>query len=208
MASYASSTSSSTDPFSTVPGKLVNSGLSGLVDLGNKYKDNATIGGLVAGKIGDAFSTQTNTGLALAYNDAFLGSLGSYQQALENTKKGNAMELMAAEGRIAKDMQSDELATNRYQYDRQLDAQRLSSDATKYGADRQVDATRLTADASKYGYDRQLEGTKYQSDSEERQIGLKGDQERRNMIETTNQQIALRRDARGAIASAGRRFYG
>lgn len=208
MSSYASSTASSTDPFSTVPGKLVNSGLSGLVDLGNKYKDNATIGGLVAGKIGDTFSTQANTGLALAYNDAFLGSLGSYQQALENTKKGNAMELMAAEGRIAKDMQSDELATNRYQYDRQLDAQRLSSDATKYGADRQVDATRLTADATKYSYDRQLEGTKYQSDSEERQIGLKGSEERKSMIEKTNQELNLRRDARGAIASAGRRFYG
>lgn len=347
MASYASSSSSSTNPFSTVPGQLVNSGLSGLVDLGNKYKDNATIGGLVAGKIGDTFSTQANTGLALAYNDAFLGSLSSYQQALENTKKGNAMELMAAEGRIAKDMQGDQLATDRYKSDQELaayqtkasadrygyqvgaeankyqadqslraaetsagaskfgaqmgllgtqeqaGAQRYSADkqalalmfgaqeqagaqrftasrqaeasmfgareqagaqrftasrqaeasmfgareqagaqrfaaereaqasmfgaeqqagAQRYSAEQQAGAQRYGADrsleASRYGADRQLDATRYTADSAERQIGLTGAEERKTLIEKTNQDLALRRDARGAIASAGRRFYG
>jgi hypothetical protein len=173
-----------------VPGTLVSSGLDTLIELGNKYKDNATIGGLVAGSIGDVGKTQANTGLALMYNDAFLGSLGSYQQALENTKKGNAMELMAAEGRIAKDIQADKLATDRY------------------GADRDVDKTRLTADATRYGYDQQLAGTRYQSDSEERQIGLKGQQDRLTQADKTNQELALRRDARGAISQVGRRFYG
>lgn len=50
--------------------------------------------------------------------------------------------------------------------------------------------------------------TKYGIDSQEAQIGLKGAEDRRTLQEGTRQQLALRRDARGAIARSGARFYG
>jgi hypothetical protein len=101
MSSYANP---SGYKFASVPGSLVNQGIGGLVDLGNKYKDNATIGGLVAGSLADVSRTQANTGLALQYNDAFLGSLANYQSGLESLKTGNTMKLMGAEGAVARDL--------------------------------------------------------------------------------------------------------
>ena len=90
--------------FASVPGSLVNQGIGGMVNLGNKFRDNETISGLVTGSLADVFRTQANTGLALQYNDAFLGSLANYQSGLENLKTGNTMKLMAAEGSIASNL--------------------------------------------------------------------------------------------------------
>lgn len=257
----------------SVAADYVKQGTDSLVDLGNKYSDNPTLGGLVAGKLGDIASTQANTGLALAYNDAFLGSLGSYQRTLEDTKKANALELMSAEGAIARDMQKGNNATlrynadasagatkytadksldqtkeqasaSRYGADKTLEVAREQSSASRYGSDKTVEVAREQASASRYGadqdlagireqtgaqrygadqtlagireqtgaqrygYDQELAGVREQTASAERQIGLKGTEERRLLNEQTMQQLALRRDARGAIAQAGRRFYG
>jgi len=90
--------------FGSIPGQMVNTGIQGLVDFGNKYKDNETVGGIVAGKIGDIYGTTANTGLAIQYNDAFLNSLGTYQQGLENLKTGNTLKLMGAEGAITSNL--------------------------------------------------------------------------------------------------------
>jgi len=90
--------------FGSIPGQMVNTGIQGLVDFGNKYRDNETVGGIVAGKIGDIYGTTANTGLAIQYNDAFLNSLGTYQQGLENLKTGNTLKLMGAEGAITSNL--------------------------------------------------------------------------------------------------------
>ena len=90
--------------FQTVPGNLYNEGIGNLVDLGNKYADNETIGGMVAGHLADTFATGANMGLAVQYNDAFLGSLGKYQGGLENLRTGNTSKLMAQEAGLARDL--------------------------------------------------------------------------------------------------------
>jgi hypothetical protein len=88
--------------YGTVPGQLINQSLGGLTEWMNKYgKDNETVAGLGHGTFADIFRTQANTGLAIQYNDAFLGSLGNYQAGLENLKTGNTSRLMAQEGAIA-----------------------------------------------------------------------------------------------------------
>lgn len=91
--------------FSTVPGQLIYEGLGGLTQWGNTYgKDNETVGGLVHGAIADIYKTQANTGLAIQYNDAFLGSLGKYQAGQEDLKTGNTMKLMGLEGALASNL--------------------------------------------------------------------------------------------------------
>jgi hypothetical protein len=88
----------------TTAGTLYNQGIKNLVDFGNKYQGNETISNMVAGTLADSFATQANTGSALAYNNAFLGSMANYQHGIENLKTGNQMKLMAAEGQIQSGM--------------------------------------------------------------------------------------------------------
>jgi hypothetical protein len=95
MASYASpSDNSGSDyDFKTIPGQLVNSGLQGLKDLATKYKDNEVVGNLAVGGIADVSKTQANTGLAAAYNDAFLGSLHKFSAAQNENQATTAQQL-------------------------------------------------------------------------------------------------------------------
>lgn len=88
--------------FTTVPGQIINQGYAGLIDWGNKYgKDNETVSNLVHGTIADSFRTDIQTGQAIRYNDAFLGTLGKTQAGLEDLKTGNTLKLMGAEGALA-----------------------------------------------------------------------------------------------------------
>jgi len=171
----------------TVGGSFVGSGLGIITDLMGKYPNNETIAGLGAGSIFDIGRTQANTGLAVAYNDAFLGSLGTYQTGQENLKSANASKLLAQEGAIARDL--TDLTSGR-----QLEG-------LKYGADRGLEGI-------KYNSDRSLEGTKYGFDSQERQIGLTGTEERKTLEQKGLEERKMRADARGAIRSQGARFYG
>lgn len=118
----------------TVGGNYVGSGQQLITDVLNKYGNNETIAGLGVGAIFDIGKTQANTGLAIAYNDAFLGSLGNYQSGQENLKTGNTMKLMAQEGAIARDL--TDLQTGR------------ALEGLKYGSDKQLEG-------AKYGYDSQ-----------------------------------------------------
>lgn len=79
---------------------LVQQGIAGLTELGNKYSDNEMIGGLVTGTYADIARTQANTGLAIQYNDAMYESMGRYQGNLENLRTANTSKLMAQEGAI------------------------------------------------------------------------------------------------------------
>ncbi len=88
----------------SVGGSFVDTGLGTIGGILGKYGNNSTIANLGVGSIFDIGKTQAQTGLAIAYNDAFLGSLGNYQAGMEDLKTGNAMKLMGAEGAIARDL--------------------------------------------------------------------------------------------------------
>lgn len=126
------------------------------------------------------------------------------------------------------------LEGTKYSADRSVDQTRLQTDADKYGyelglegtkysADRSYDTARYTADRgydiARYTSDSDLEGTKYVADrglegvrdtnrSEEERIRIRGGEDRKTLIQGTDETLRLRADARGAIRSAGRRFYG
>jgi hypothetical protein len=187
----------------------------------NRYgQGNETVAGLGHGTFADVFRTQVNTGLNIQYNDAFLGSLGNYQAGLETLRAGNTSQLMAQEGAISErllDMQTGrQLASNRYVADRNLAGVRYNADrdlmGNMYTADRSLESNKYTADRSlesnKYTADRGLEGVRYGYDSQERQIGLQGTQDRLTKSHETDQALRMRADARGAIRSQGARFYG
>ena len=136
--------------------------------------------------------------------------------------------------RIGADAQvrSTQIGANaqRYGADRQVDATRIGADAQvrstqigadaqRYGADRQVDSTRISADAQvrstrigadaqRYGYDTQLAGVRDTNRSQERLPRIQGDEERKTLGRGTDETLRLRADARGQIASHGRRFFG
>lgn len=90
-------------------------------------------------------------------------------------------------------------------------AQRIASDAE----DRRIasqgkvdfDQQKLVTDATRYTADQTLAGTKYQSDSEEKQIGLTGDESRKTLKQQTEETVRLRADARGAIRDRGRTLF-
>jgi hypothetical protein len=88
----------------TPGGSYVNAGVGIIGDLLNKFGNNETLAGLGVGSLFDIGKTQANTGMAIAYNDAFLGSLGNFQSGQENLKTANTMKLMGIEGGIARDM--------------------------------------------------------------------------------------------------------
>ena len=141
-----------------------------------------------------------------------------------------ARDLTAQQGAINTGITRLQTDALRYGADRGVDSTRLQTDAQRYGADqelagtryssdRHVDATRLQTDAQRYGYDREFEGRKYVSDNEltgvregyqsqERQIGLRGSEDRKTLTQGTDETLRLRSDARGAIASTCKRFFG
>jgi len=231
MSSYANTSSSGSYRPSTVAGNYVDSGMKSITDLMNKYKDNETIAGLGAGTIFDVGKTQVNTGSAIAYNDAFLGSMANYQSGLENIKTANAGKLMAQEGAIARDITDLQtgralegvkvtaaagLAGAKYRADSDLAGIRYGADAglagVRYKSDRDLEGTKYTADqtlaGTMYASDQNLAGVKYGFDSQERQIGMQGREDRATLGRKTIEEKKLRADARGAIRSQGARFYG
>jgi hypothetical protein len=182
----------------TTAGTLYDQGMKNLVDLGNKYSGNESIGGLVAGTLADTFRTQAQTGLALQYNNAFLGSLANYQSGLENLRTGNTMKLMSAEGQIAKDLVGAQGAQQRLGIQETGAQQRLgitaqgTQDRLNIGAQGQED--RLTV---------QTKGSE-----DRKNIQTAGAEERLNIAKRATEEKGLRADARGAIRSLGARFYG
>lgn len=99
MASYASQAarSGSDYDFDTTPGQMVSSGIGTLTELAKKYKDNEIVGNLAVGGIADVGKTQANTGLAAAYNDAFLSSLQRFSGAENRQKAELTKEMLTTE---------------------------------------------------------------------------------------------------------------
>ena len=223
----ASAASNSPYSFQTGTGGLFGGFEQALTDFGKKYQDNETATGLVIGTQGDWIRTGGNMALDLNYQQNLMGMLQDYTYGLESLKAGNALNLLQAEGGIARDLANIQggfqiqgkqldLEGTKYSADKVAQASMYGADkaakASMYGADRNLEGTRFTAQSDlegrKYVADAGLAGTKYTADSEERRIGLLGQQERLNLQEKTNQEKELRRDARGAIRSQGSRFFG
>ena len=213
MTSYAYS-------YGTTAGNLYNEGIKNLVDFGNKYKDNETVGGMVAGTLADTFATQANTGTALAYNNAFLGSLANYQGGMENLKTGNQMKLMAAEGNIAGGLidkqggwQVKGIQETGSQQRQTIGVQgtqdRMNIAATGIEQRLGIAATgteqRLGIAAT--GTEQRL-GMKTKGAEDRLTVGEAGRQERLNIGERTTQELRARADARGAVRRGGARFFG
>jgi hypothetical protein len=149
-------------------------------------------------------------------------------RALQGTKVQSAA--MRYDSRNTLRSTKTQAAAQRYGYKQELKGVGLQTGAQRYESDRQTDRTRLQTEADRYSYDRALEGTKYGADrdlegrryvsdneltgarernqSEERRIGLAGEEERKSLRQGTDETLRLRADARGAIRSAGSRFYG
>jgi len=191
MSSYAYS-------YGTTAGNLYNEGIKNLVDFGNKYKDNETIGGMVAGTLADTYATQANTGTALAYNNAFLGSLANYQGGMENLRTGNQMKLMAAEGQIAGGL-----------IDKQggWQIKGIQETGSQQRQNIGVQGTQDRMNIAATGTEQRL-GMKTKGSEDRLTVGEAGRQERLNIGERTTQELRARADARGAVRRGGARFFG
>ena len=191
MSSYAYS-------YGTTAGNLYNEGIKNLVDFGNKYKDNESIGGMVAGTLADTFATQANTGTALAYNNAFFGSLANYQGGMENLRTGNQMKLMAAEGQIAGGL-IDKQGGWQIKGIQETGSQQRQNIGAQGIQDRMNIATT--------GEQQRL-GMKTKGAEDRLTVGEAGRQERLNIGERTTQELRARSDARGSVRREGSRFFG
>jgi hypothetical protein len=104
MASYADS---SGQPYGgSIAASIYDRAQSGLVNLANRYAGNEALAGIAVGKLADSFGTSLNTAAQIEYDNAFLGSTLRYQQSVENLRKGNTLELLAAETGSKKELMS------------------------------------------------------------------------------------------------------
>jgi len=184
--------------YGTPATNLYSEGIKNLVDFGNKYKDNETIGGMVAGTLADTYATQANTGTALAYNNAFLGSLANYQGGMENLRTGNQMKLMAAEGQIAGGL-----------IDKQggWQIKGIQETGSQQRQNIGVQGTQDRMNIAATGTEQRL-GMKTKGSEDRLTVGEAGRQERLNIGERTTQELRARADARGAVRRGGARFFG
>ena len=183
---------------STMGGISFDQGARGLTELGNKYKDNEAIGGLVAGSFADGFRTQMNMGTALSYNTAMSSHMSGLQQGMENLRTGNTMKLMGAEGRIAKDLIGAQGAQQRLGIQETGTQQRMN-----IGAQGSQDRMNIGAQGTQ---DRLNLGVKGSEDR--KSIRTAGGEERLNIGKRYQEERNMRSDARGAIRSLGARFFG
>ena len=211
----------------TTSGTLISSGMKNLVDIGNQYKDNESIGALVAGGLIDAAKTTINTGLENQYNDSFLGSMATYNKTLDDSKTGNTKGLMATEAGLTKEViqknadESIRLGQAGYGSTGYMtQAEVAKQGAVNTGMLDVARENRLGSDFAEVTRGQTARDVASTQASGARDVAtIQGDYNVRNTTETgrqsrllegekTDQQMRLRADARGAIRSAGGRFYG
>jgi len=211
MSSYAATTQG---------GLLFDQGLSNLVDLGNKYKGNEAIGGMVSGSMIDSFRDQMATGNALQYSTSMSSHLANIQKGLEDNRTGNTLKIMGNEGRIAKDLIGAQGQQQRMGIRETGTQQRMNIGAQGTQDRLNIGATgaqqRLNIGAQGIE-DRALVGA--QGTQERMNIGARGTEQRKglrtagseerlNIGKRYQEERNMRADARGAIRSLGSRFFG
>lgn len=203
----------------------------------NSNKDNKAVGAAGADLFYNSATAGLKTSSDVAYAKAMAPEALKYQEGAQKiaTEASNAQ--IAAQGKVDYDRQKlvsdadryrseNELAgtreqtgAQRYGYDRQYDVAKEQAGAQRYASDQELAGVREQTGAQRYGYDRQYDTAKYQSDagltgqregyrSQERQIGLTGEEQRKSLKQQTEETVALRRDARGAIMERGRGMFG
>jgi hypothetical protein len=100
MASYASTPGDGTSNTAS----MRDGAFGTLNTIGEKFKDNETVSGLVTGTYLDDAKTRLNTASAVDYNNAMQESTFKYNDALRNADVGRASQLMAAEGGVTRDL--------------------------------------------------------------------------------------------------------
>lgn len=193
----------------TQGGLLFDKGLSNLVDLGNKYKDNEVIGGMVSGSMIDSFRDQMATGSALQYSTSMSSHLANIQKGLEDNRTGNTIKIMGNEGRIAKDLIGAQGEQQRLGIRETGTQQRMNIGAQGVQDRLNIGATgtqqRLNIGAQGL-QDRLNLGVKGSEDR--KSIRTAGAEERLNIGKRYTEERNMRADARGAIRSLGSRFFG
>jgi hypothetical protein len=105
MASLATSSVTNNQPYGgSIAASIYDRAQSGLINLANRYAGNEALAGITVGKLADSYGTSLNTAAQIEYDNAFLGSMAKYQQGIENLRKGNTMELLAAETGAQKEL--------------------------------------------------------------------------------------------------------
>lgn len=188
---------------------MFDKGLSNLVDLGNKYKDNEVIGGMVSGSMIDSFRDQMATGSALQYSTSMSSHLANIQKGLEDNRTGNTIKIMGNEGRIAKDLIGAQGVQQRLGIRETGTQQRMNIGAQGAQDRLNIGATgtqqRLNIGAQGL-QDRLNLGVKGSEDR--KSIRTAGSEERLNIGKRYQEERNMRADARGAIRSLGSRFFG
>lgn len=128
------------------------------------------------------------------YADTMTPRALNYQRGAQSIMTEASMKEKAADAAIARDLtaQTGQINTG---------IENIRADTLRYGADSEERTSRYSEDSRRAtGQDRNA--------SEERQIGLEGQESRANLRAGTDETLRLRADARGAIRTAGARFYG
>jgi hypothetical protein len=160
-----------------------------------------------------------------------------YQQASTNIAEAADLRRLGAETSAARGLlqqqgdigyRDNKLAaeTQRYGYDQQVKAVGLQTGAQRYESSQATARTGMETQAQRYDSDQRLKGVGLQTDaqrfessqatertgmtnrSDEEKIRISGGEDRKTLTQGTDETLRLRSDARGAIRSAGRSFYG
>jgi hypothetical protein len=149
----------------------------------------------------DASYAKTMMPLSLEYQRGQQGIATEADLRRLSAEGGIARDLREQEGRFQTDLAKINSGDVRYISDRRLDETRTTADAS-------VKSTQIGADAQRYGDDTRLTGVLATNRSQEDQRRIQGDEDRKTLTQGTDETLRLRADARGAIASQGKRFFG
>jgi hypothetical protein len=187
MASLATSSVTNNQPYGgSIAASIYDRAQSGLVNLANKYAKNEALSGIAVGKLADSYGTSLNTAAQIEYDNAFLGSMAKYQQGIENLRKGNTMELLAAETGAQKELMTVQGSEGRRGMVTAGEQDRLGVQARGV-EDRLGVQTRGAEDRAGYR--------------------VQGDETRLTQNNASDNTIRLREHAKGSIREQGRRYY-
>lgn len=234
MASYASSSGTgrggSTYNPATFGSGAITASNNALNELANRYKDNETIGNIVVGRLADNASTLGNIGMADLYNRSTLSTMAQYQRAVDQGRKGDTLQIMAAEGGISKDLYNTQYAgqervvrasgqEQRFTLETQGAQERMGIAETgrqqRLGISATGEQQRMLAD-TQGGWDLRRIGAQGSEDrqniaatgAEQRALAqTQGAEERASMSQGTVEELRRRADARRQASSYGGRFY-
>ena len=175
----------------------------------NRWAADNSRNDLVAGAANDLFYNAASADLQTRSDVNYAKQMAplalEYQQGAQSIMTEASMKEKAADAAVARDLTEQTGRIN-------TGIESIRADTLKYGADRQLDGTRFSqqqeTERNRYSADSNRAIGQDRNQSEERQIGLTGAEQRRTLQQGTDETLRLRADARGAIRKAGARFYG